>query len=257
MIPGNYSEIQQSAFENCKGLKTLTYSPSVKGITHKIASYAFKGCQSLAHVTLGTGLESIDSEAFYNDSMIAEINIPVGVKSIGQNAFANCTRLSKLTLPEGLVTIKSGAFQSCKSLKSVEIPSTVTKVTDGYTAGAFENCTGLTNVTFKQGIEEAVIGQDCFNGCQSLLSVVIPGNYSEIDQNAFENCTSLKSFKYAVSVNNIEHTIGNSAFRNCQSLTSVTLEKGSYICKYSFYSEQHWRSILWRFFRELFKINIC
>lgn len=62
VIPGNYSEIQQSAFENCKGLKTLTYSPSVKGITHKIASYAFKGCQSLAHVTLGTGLESIDSE---------------------------------------------------------------------------------------------------------------------------------------------------------------------------------------------------
>lgn len=238
-------------------------------------------------------LRALIQRAFYNDSMIAEINIPVGVKSIGQNAFANCTRLSKLTLPEGLVTIKSGAFQSCKSLKSVEIPSTVTKVTDGYTAGAFENCTGLTNVTFKQGIEEAVIGQDCFNGCQSLLSVVIPGNYSEIDQNAFENCTSLKSFKYAVSVNNIEHTIGNSAFRNCQSLTSVTLEKGlkiidSYafrntntdkldipegvtkigaasfmdcknltICKYSFYSEQHWRSILWRFFRELFKINIC
>ena len=226
VIPGNYSEIQQSAFENCKGLKTLTYSPSVKGITHKIASYAFKGCQSLAQVTLGTGLESIDSEAFYNDSMIAEINIPAGVKSIGQNAFANCTRLSKLTLPEGLVTIKSGAFQACKSLKSVEIPSTVTKVTDSYTAGAFENCIGLTNVTFKQGIAEAVIGQDCFSGCQSLLSVVIPGNYSKIGDGAFQNCTSLKSVKYDASVNNIEHTIGSSAFRDCKSLTSVTLEKG-------------------------------
>mgnify|MGYP000364531936 CR=1 FL=1 len=59
--------------------------------------------------------------------------------------------------------------------------------------GAFENCSGLTSVTFKEGIAEAVIGQDSFNGCQSLLSVIIPGNYSKIADSAFRNCTSLKS----------------------------------------------------------------
>lgn len=226
VIPGNYSKVMDSAFKECKGLKTLTYSPSINGITHKIGSYAFENCQSLAQVTLGTGLESIDTKAFYNDSMITEVNIPVGVKSIGQEAFSNCTRLSKLTLPEGLTVIKSGAFASCKSLKSVVIPSTVTRVTDSYVAGAFENCTGLTSVTFKEGIAEAVIGQDSFNGCQSLLSVIIPGNYGKIGDSAFRNCTSLKSFKYAQSVNNIEHTVGSSAFRDCKSLTSITLEKG-------------------------------
>lgn len=119
-----------------------------------------------------------------------------------------------------------GGFASCKSLKSVVIPSTVTRVTDSYVAGAFENCTGLTSVTFKEGIAEAVIGQDSFNGCQSLLSVIIPGNYGKIGDSAFRNCTSLKSFKYAQSVNNIEHTVGSSAFRDCKSLTSITLEKG-------------------------------
>ena len=56
MIPGNYSNVMDSAFKDCKGLKTLTYSPSINGITHKIGSYVFENCQSLAQVTLGTGL---------------------------------------------------------------------------------------------------------------------------------------------------------------------------------------------------------
>ena len=52
VIPGNYSKVMDSAFKDCKGLKTLTYSPSINGITHKIGSYAFENCQSLAQVTL-------------------------------------------------------------------------------------------------------------------------------------------------------------------------------------------------------------
>lgn len=222
IVPGNYSEIVQSAFENCKVLNSFTYSPSVSGITHTIDNSAFKGCQSLTQVTLGSGLQKIGEYAFCNDSMLGTISIPDGVKSIDNYAFLNCTRLSGVTLPEGLTEINIYAFSGCKALKAIVIPSTIKKLN----TGAFQNCVSLKSITIKEGTDEATIGSNCFDGCKSLESIVIPGNYSGIYTEAFKNCTSLKDVKYEESVNDIKHRISDFVFRYCNSLTNVVLEKG-------------------------------
>lgn len=67
-------------------------------------------------------------------------------------------------------------------------------------AGAFEACSGLVAVTFKEDSYEEeydiVIGPSAFGGCYSLTSVILPkhsGGGSIIGKNAFADCESLRS----------------------------------------------------------------
>lgn len=64
------------------------------------------------------------------------------------------------------------------------------------------------------------------SGCNKSASgeLVIPSTYNgkpvmEIGENAFEDCTSLKS----ITIPNSVTEIGSAAFRNCTGLTSVTI----------------------------------
>ena len=63
------------------------------------------------------------------------------------------------------------------------------------------------------------IGEDCFQGKQSITSITITSGIVKIGENAFGGCYSLTNISFPITI--LE--IGRSAFSACTALTSVTL----------------------------------
>ncbi len=140
---------------------------------------------------------------------------------------------SNLTIPSKLdgktvVAIKHGVFANNADLVSVSLPGTLTSIGYHNTSydGTFQNCKKLQTVTFSEGSAEAVIGSEVFMGCLSLKTVSIPGNYTTIRRDAFNGCTSLKSFEWKKSSSSTPNqTIEQGVFAACSSLETVSLPK--------------------------------
>ena len=82
---------------------------------------------------------------------------------------------------------------------------------------AFEDCSGLTSVIIPNSV--TTIGNDAFNWCISLTSVIIPNSVTSIGNEAFSNCRGLTS----VIIGNNVNSFGYRAFYRCSGLTSVTI----------------------------------
>ena len=106
-------KIESSAFRLVK-MTSLTIGDGVESIE----TQAFMFCYSLTEVTLPSTLKSIGTSAFYNSYKVASLVIPEGVESIGASAFAHCHGLRDVTLPSTLQSIGEQAFAS-KYLKNL------------------------------------------------------------------------------------------------------------------------------------------
>ncbi|CDD18592.1 cell surface protein [Prevotella sp. CAG:732] len=103
------------------------------------------------------------------------------------------------------------AFENCSGLTSVTFPSSVTSIGEY----AFSGCSGLTSVTIPSSVTS--IGSSAFSGCSGLTSVTIPSSVTSIGWSAFSGCSGLTSVTIPSSVT----SIGDSAFEGCSGLTSV------------------------------------
>ena len=63
------------------------------------------------------------------------------------------------------------------------------------------------------------IGQEAFQGCSQLNSIIIPESVQTIGNNAFDGCTNLTSILIPTNVT----SIGNNAFANCPNLLNIHL----------------------------------
>ena len=182
------------------------------GVT-SIQSNAFYNCTSLSSITIPKGVTYISSNAFQYCYSLSSITIPDSVTGIGQYAFHYCYSLSSITIPEGITSIGSYTFQSCYSLSSITIPDGVTSISQY----AFYNCTSLSSITIPKGV--TYISSNAFQYCYSLSSITIPDGVTSISQYAFYNCTSLSS----ITIPNRVTSISQYAFYNCTSLSSITI----------------------------------
>ena len=127
----------------------------------------------------------------------------------------------------------------------------------------------LKTISFESGSQLKSIGASAFNGCISLISIIIPASVETIGQKAFNKCLSLRTVSFEVGslLNTIEggyyynsgtsqvieycgafcncislteieipasvETIKTTAFHGCSSLTTVAFEKGSQLKKIS------------------------
>lgn len=226
-LPSTLTRIGRSAFYKCNlgssesdtDEDVLVIPDSVKSI----GDYAFYDCGytyldpsaedgirvgGIDVLILGSGLESIGSNAFANFVSLKTVAGGGNVKSIGDKAFYKCVGLKEFSFGDSLKTIGSKAFYGCSALGSAELPATVSQI-GSY---AFYKCASLARLDLG-GAES--IGDFAFFGCVSLKKLTLPAGLAQIGRQAFRSCTGLTS----VVLRDTVGEIGAHAFYGCGGLT--------------------------------------
>ena len=182
----------------------------------------------------GKPVTKIGEEAF-RETAITEVVIPEGVIGVEDNAFSSCEGLTKVTLPDSLTHLGNNAFAWCTVLTVVEIPDKLIDIgvtpfygTAWLAAKQEENPLVIVNGILIDGetcsgsvtIPDDVIrvGADAFRG-STLTEVVIPDSVIDIENGAFESCSSL--VKVEIPDNGVN--IGDDAFCECSTLSNIVI----------------------------------
>ena len=175
VMPNTIRSIKEFAFSGCISLKSLTISSAVS----EIGDYAFMGLRSLEHLAVDSHNKTFDSRGDCNAIIRTRTNtLLVGCKTT--------------IIPDGVEVIAGNAFISCQdtSIEPFELnfPPSV-EIIEPF---AFNCCYPLSAVTFSEGLRR--IGRWAFIGT-SIECLEIPASVTEIDEQAFISCDSLKVIK--------------------------------------------------------------
>ena len=212
-----------------------------------ISQEAFRGCTSLASLTLGDSIQSIGESAFRECSCLTEVKIPILVTQLEPYSFATTTALKHVELGDSLQEIGTYCF-SDSGLETISIPASVKNIGDY----AFDDCTKMIDVVIEDRTADLSLGSngssplfaDCpldsvyiggnityntsssygyspFYRNTSLRSVVITDKEDEISDNEFYGCMNLKN----VTIGSDVKKIGNWAFSGCSNLDYFSFGK--------------------------------
>lgn len=172
---------------------------------HKISGIGgrFKSNTKLKKATYSNGLKSTGVYAFKNHKNLRKVILPKSITNISIESFHNYKKLEKVTLPKNTV-IHNRAFKDCKNLKTLEY-----KGTSEFDSIIFYGA--------KKG--ETRIGEEAFANYVKLQKINL-GKTREVEDNAFENCRSLKSITLPKNMT----AIYDEAFLDCKNLSKVTVK---------------------------------
>ena len=203
-IPSTVTVIEESTFENCTGLASISIPEGIQTIGDR----AFFGCSGLTTITLPTTLTTIGNTAFGNCFELTSIVIPESVQTLGECAFVTCYALEEVTLPSSITTIGSTTFLGT-SITEIVIPNSVTTI--GENAFAY---TPLENVTLSTSLIS--IGDNAFEGT-NISTITLPDGLTHIGDRAF-----LDSGLEEINIPDSVTYIGEEAFCACN-LESLTI----------------------------------
>lgn len=187
--------IKENALKDNVKLQSVGNMPYVTDIKDN----AFDGC---------TSLRSIASS---------------NVKNIGTNAFRGCEQLANFGDSSKVETINNNAFEDCVSLASFNFTSLIES---GLSQEAFKH-SGLRTVDMTGSNNIKMIPDRCFLNCESLSSVKLPQNVTEVGSYAFsihnnpELGTDYYSALTTIDMPGVE-IIGNGAFSDCEKLNNMS-----------------------------------
>jgi len=238
VLPNTLKYIGNSAFENCYGLKTVTFENNSQLET--IGDNAFDGCTVLNKIEIPENVNSVGEAAFIGCINLDEIHIKdlgkwCGIVFdnydsnplyTGASLYLNNELVIDAVIPEGVTTIEKFVFYNCKSLASITLPSSLESVRNY----AFSDCLNLKDVhisdldkwcriSFNDSRSNPLFyyGYLYLNG--NLVTEVTISNMTEIPKYLFIDCMSL----HKVIISEGVETIGELAFSNCINLTSIVL----------------------------------
>ena len=199
---------------------TVPASFSAKTITF----YVKAGEVESNHLSLKYGyLVTVDQCLDFLNSITSSDVVLVRVTGSYDDFLSNvCTSTSplkneNLRINLDLSKISEGTYvyANCEgyvSLVEIKLPEFISFIaTDG-----FRECTNLENITFPHS---CTINQNAFWNCTSLKTIQIPDNVTCINTFTFCRCSSLKS----VIIPNTVTQINSYAFKNCSKLESIVL----------------------------------
>lgn len=167
-------------FCECKSLE-FVHLPSS---TRIISLRDFRMCESIKHIVIPEGVETIEKGAFSGCIALEQIMLPSSLRVIGERCFNNCTSLKSIIVPEGVETIEREAFYNCADLEHITLPSTLRE-----------------------------IPRRCFSGCTSLKTFKVPEGVESLDF-PFSNCTSLETIELPRTLQTIKGAL-NRVFWHC------------------------------------------
>ena len=256
-IPAKLSSYNNS-FANCSSLESITVA---SGNTHfKVSSGMLLNhdgdtiLQCPAGMTvknLPADITKIGKKAFQG-STIDKFTITENMTSIGEGAFADCESLTAFnmdsnsknktfTVNGGVLFMDSGKillqYPAGKTGTTYSIPTSTTTVSPYAFMGAkvatvtfptslktigTEAFSGseIAKAEFNSGL--TTIAQGAFYGCTALIEVSIPSTVRSLSESVFEDCTALKTVKWAAATSS-SNTINAYAFSGCTALTSVEI----------------------------------
>lgn len=232
-------EIYNRAFFCCTTLTKVTIPNCVTAI----GALAFGGgnpnsiaLYNLTEVVFqeGSKLTAIGSKAFYDCQALTSITIPQGVTTIGDDAFFRCpslfevVNLSALEIEKGSENYGGVAYYALAVVNNKENASKFDEngyrftSVDGknYLIGYSGNDSALILPSDYNG-ETYAIYNSVFYGNETITSVFIPDNVTEIGREAFLGCCNLRTVNFG---NNSKlEAIMDMAFDSCTSLTTITI----------------------------------
>lgn len=243
VFPKNINRIGGRAFTNCTSLKEVILPEGLEIINEA----AFGGCEPLESIVIPEGVKGIARNAFLGCLNLKSVTLPESLVEIGQDAFRFCSNLESLFIPKNVTAIKREAFYSCgmplginvseenehfcsedgilysKDKKQLifcpnEHPAKDFKIhetTEKICRNAFAHCKNLESVYIPATVK--IMGDDIFDGCEELRSVLLEEGIGKIPSAAFIRCRKLSSITIPSSVKEI----GSLVFYNCDSLKEI------------------------------------
>ena len=109
------------SFENCKKLKTVTYTYNENGNWNFVGPGTFYGCTALTTVTLQNKCRILEESAFEGCTKLTELKNTGRLYRIGPKAFKDCTNLKSFVLPKKCTEFGYDTFLGCTGLKKLVI----------------------------------------------------------------------------------------------------------------------------------------
>ena len=257
VIVTDIENISAYAFYQCFNIEKVIVESDIASIGYK----AFYGCKQLKNIVIPETITKINEKAFMECESLENFNLPETLVTIGTEAFRDCNSLTSVLIPLSVKKIDDYAFLGCDNLiiyceASVEPDNwhtywnsydntsrpvywgistlyenegvhyannmqTKESIIAKYTGNSSE--LSLKSKIVVDGVEYKVttIGEDAFENCDNLVSVVMPAGIVNIGRNAFANCDNLAYIEIPSTVENI----GSYAFSGCSSLEKIIIPK--------------------------------
>ena len=164
-------------------VKTICLDSYVTSIPESSFGY----CPNLTSVEIGSGVQTIDADAFSLYNMLTEITVAPGNTTYSSEGgvLFNIDKTQLICCPAGT----QGTYEIPSSVQSIE-------------PFAFHVCKELTSITTAEGSRLTSIGEQAFNECSNLQNIDIPASLTsmsidESNGNPFINCGALTAINVA------------------------------------------------------------
>ena len=233
-IPNSVTSIEYGTFSYCKNLTSVTIPNSVTSIGDEV----FYRCSSLKNITIPDSVTSIGDHAFFECELVT-LTMGNGVNYIDSCAFLNCEQLYEVNYNGTVaqwkaINVDSNNSNLTKAIikctdgilgngNEVIIDNVVYNIYNDYTAqinkypGNPEILTIPESVSYEgYAFKINSIGDYAFLECTNLKSLTMPSSVTKIGQYAFYCCTDLKDVYYLSTIsdwNKIEITNTNDVLK--------------------------------------------
>lgn len=215
VIPSYITKIGASAFEDCKGITSLTFEGADGGTSSltEIGENAFYNCIGITNsLVFPSTLTILNEYAFYNCCKLTGVTLNEALNKIGARCFSHCSKLTGIIIiPYGIEETEEYIFYDTGIQSLVFQTKLINNVSVGCkTIGisSFGECIYLTSITFPNTLK--TIGKESFYRLGGYRSITLsfPDSLEDIGSNAFRLCSKLNISHWSSSM----RAIGDSAF---------------------------------------------